>query len=60
LNKNLNHDSFEILGNDTPGVSGLAAAEVAPACMLLDTLGIDLEQKTKITFPLGSANVKRF
>jgi hypothetical protein len=39
---------------------GSADAEVDPACMLLDTLEIDLEQKTKITFPLGSANVKRF
>jgi hypothetical protein len=64
LNKDLHHDTFELLGNDTPGVSvevsGSAAAEVAPACMLLDTLEIDLEQKTKITFPLGSANIKRF
>jgi hypothetical protein len=53
LNKDLHHDTFEWLGK-------ACCVGMAAGVAFLDTLEIDLEQKTKITFSLGSANVKRF
>jgi hypothetical protein len=62
--KDLHRDTFELLGKAccVGMASGALAAfnEARALVAFLDTLEIGLEQKTKITFSLGSANVKRF